>query len=114
VLNQMPVPTAVNVDTRRDSPLVNITWANPNDPRVVGWHVWKLDAQGVWQHLGSSNVAGYLDFTGTPGTELQYRVAAYSANGLESDASATATGLIERTLADALFGDGFEAAPAAR
>lgn len=107
-LNEMPVPQSVRVHTRRDSPLVDITWSDPNDARIAGWRVWKRSATGEWQHLGSTRVAGYMDLLGTIGGAVQYRVAAYSGNGVESDPSAVADGFISVSRGDALFRDSFE------
>jgi len=108
-VNAMPVPQAVRVDTRPNSSMVDITWTDDADPRIAGWRVWKRDEEGEWRHLGSTPEPGYIDLRGEPGESVQYRVAAYSANGMESEPSAPAYGTISVTLPDDLFGNGFEA-----
>ena len=99
----------MNAAVRDGSPFVHLTWANPNDSRVYGWRVWKLDASGNWRHLGSTRKAGYADITGDFDTDQSYRVAAFSANGMESDPSASITTKITAVLAEQIFRNGFEA-----
>jgi hypothetical protein len=107
-LNAMPVPIGVNAQANQ-SKLVSITWDDPNDPRIAGWRVWKLDASGQWRHLGSSPVAGYMDFDGAVGGTMTYRVASYSSNGIESDPSAATSIRIEAPAAgDDVFANSFE------
>jgi hypothetical protein len=109
-MNAMPVPTALNTAVRPDSPFVHITWANPNDTRVFGWRVWKLGADGSWIHLGSTRNPGYADITSEFATPQTYRVAAFSANGMESEPSEPVTGTPEQTRSERVFSDGFEGA----
>jgi len=109
-MNAMPVPTALNTAVRPDSPFVHITWANPNDTRVFGWRVWKLGADGSWIHLGSTRRPGYADITSEFATPQTYRVAAFSANGMESEPSEPVTGTPEQTRSERVFSDGFEGA----
>jgi len=112
VVNLMPVPQDVNVDTRLDSTFVNVTWDAVVDARVVGWRVWRLDqGSSTWKHVGSTTLPGFVDIYGRVGEEVQYKVAAYSNNGMESEPSAPAWGLIEASRPDAVFSNGFESAP---
>lgn len=107
--NAMPVPIGVDAQANQ-SKLVSITWEDPNDPRIAGWRVWKLDGNGQWRHLGSSPVAGYMDFDGPVGGIATYRVASYSRNGIESEPSAEASIRIEAPpQAEGVFADSFEA-----
>jgi hypothetical protein len=109
VLNVMPVPQHVEVATRLDSTVVNLSWDAVSDSRVAGWRVWRLREDGTWKHLGSTTVPGYVDIFGLVGKETQYKVAAYSSNGMESEPSLPAWAKIEATPpADALFANGFE------
>jgi hypothetical protein len=111
-VNAMPVPTHLNAAIRPDTNPVNLTWADPNDTRVYGWRVWRLDENVQWQHLGSTRVPGYVDITAPFGVQMTYRVAAYSANGMESEPSASISastgdgGTSNNT--DRIFADGFE------
>ncbi len=107
--NALPVPQGVNAQSSPGKPLVSLGWMSTNDTRVVGWRVWKLATNGAWRHLGSSPVAGYMDVRATPGEAAQYRVAAYSSNGIESEPSDPAYVFIEVERAEAVFRDGFEA-----
>jgi hypothetical protein len=105
-LNDMPTPIRLNAAVRDGSPLVNLTWANPNDSRIYGWRVWKLDANGNWCHLGSTRKPGYVDLTGNIEIDQIYRVAAFSANGMESDPSESITTKINAILAEQIFRNG--------
>jgi hypothetical protein len=107
-INAMPVPVELNASTRADAPFVNLVWSNPSDTRIAGWRIWKLDADGSWQHLGSTRFAGYVDITATVGATMTYRVAAYSANGMESEPSEPISARIALTRANGIFGNGFE------
>lgn len=108
-INAMPVPTQLKASTRANAPFVNLLWRDPADSRVAGWRIWKLDADGQWQHLGSTRVAGYVDITATIGATMSYRVAAYSANGMESEPSEAISAAIDMTRRAGVFTDGFEA-----
>ena len=108
VLNVMPTPTNVAVATRFNSNFVNVTWDATADTRVYGWRVWRLESDGTWKHLGATTSPGYIDILAPIGQEVQYRVASYSANGMESEPSKAASGFIESAKANAVFGDGFE------
>ncbi len=107
-VNAVPIPTNLNASVRADSPFVSLVWANPNDTRVAGWRIWKLDANGNWQHLGSTPVPGYFDITATINAQMTYRVAAYSANGMESEPSESISAFIRETRTVGIFGNGFE------
>jgi hypothetical protein len=110
-INVMPVPTLLNASSRANVPFVNLVWRDPADSRVAGWRIWKLDAQGNWKHLGSTRVPGYVDFTATIGTTMRYRIASYSANGMESEPSEPISAHIEMRRGNGLFANGFEASP---
>lgn len=107
-INAMPSPNELMASTRADAPFVHLTWRNPNDARIAGWRIWKLDADGEWRHLGSTPVAGYFDPLATIGAEMTYRIASYSANGMESEPSAPISARIAQTRGDAIFADSFE------
>lgn len=107
-INAMPSPSGLNSATRADSPYVSLVWTNPNDTRVAGWRIWKLDANGNWQHLGSTPVPGYFDINAKINAQMTYRVAAYSANGMESEPSVSISAFIRQTRTVGIFGNGFE------
>ncbi|MBX3699320.1 MAG: hypothetical protein R3F08_17515 [Dokdonella sp.] len=109
-VNAMPVPTHLNAAVRPDMNPVNLTWADPNDTRVYGWRVWRLDDAGHWQHLGSTRVPGYVDITAPFGVAMTYRVAAYSANGMESEPSESISTTLPATPVenDVIFANSFE------
>ena len=96
------------VTTRFNSNFVNLTWDATTDARVYGWRVWRLQDDGSWKHLGATRSPGYVDIFAPIGVPLQYRVAAYSANGMESDPSTAAWGFVEAAKPDAMFANGFE------
>jgi hypothetical protein len=108
VLNIMPTPTNVAVATRFNSNFVNVSWDATTDARVYGWRVWRLESDGTWKHLGATTSPGYIDILAPIGQEVQYRVASYSGNGMESDPSKAASGFIEAAKANLVFGNGFE------
>jgi hypothetical protein len=108
--NAMPVPQDVNAQAN-GSALVSIGWDASTDTRIAGWRVWKRDSAGLWRHLGSTRVAGYMDFNGVVGAVNAYRVAAYSNNGVESEPSEDTSILIEQRLDEIIFRSSFEDAP---
>ena len=57
----------------------------------------------VSANIGATTVPGYIDLTAPLDKEIQYQVAAYSANGMESDPSAPAWGFIEVSRPNLVF-----------
>lgn len=108
-VGDMPVPHGLFARIKTNSPVIGLDWTAANDPRVVGYRVYKLAENGKFVPYGSSQVAGYADlFAGFRNIE-QYRVTSYSDRGIESELSGVVIAAPEQTTD--MFTDGFEETP---
>ncbi|HET9485766.1 MAG TPA: CARDB domain-containing protein [Xanthomonadales bacterium] len=116
-LGALPVPFELMSELQPGSPFVNINWQVESDPRVAGYRIYFEDALGELHPLGSTSTTGFLDFAATFDVARTYRVASYSARGVESGLSDPIQVMpVESTIdptappagADPLFLDGFE------
>lgn len=107
----MPVPHTLVSEIKPGLPFAGIAWEVETDARVAGYRIYAEDIPGQSFALGSSAVKGFLDLTSRFGQPRSYRVASYSARGIESALSEPISVTPrERTSAatDAVFGNGFE------
>jgi hypothetical protein len=105
----MPMPFALNATAIGKTSLVQLTWDPVEDPQhmIAGYRIRCHDGDGVWRHLGSSFVAGFLDVTAPIDSARHYQVTSYSKNAIESAPSDEAVTVIEPP-SDRLFANGFE------
>jgi hypothetical protein len=105
----MPAVFGVNAGTIPGTRVVQLTWDAVPDPQrlLKGYRVWHHDGDGVWKHLGSSFVAGFLDLNAPVDRDRNYRVTSYSAKAIESPPGDEAAA--RGALRDAVFASGFEA-----
>jgi hypothetical protein len=105
----MPAVFGVHASAIPETRVVQLTWDAVPDPNrlLKGYRVWHHDGDGVWKHLGSSFVAGFLDLNAPVDTDRHYRVTSYSAKAIESPPGDE--GRARGEFRDAVFGDGFEA-----
>lgn len=108
-LGGMPVPQALATLSLPGSRLVNLSWTPIVDDRIAGFRVYLENDDGDTIPLGSSFNAGFTDLSARFGQVRRYRVASYSARGIESELSAplSASPALE-ALTTAVFGSGFE------
>jgi hypothetical protein len=105
----MPAVFGVHAGTVPNTRVVQLTWDAVPDPQrlLKGYRVWHHDGDGVWKHLGSSFVAGFLDLNAPVDRDRHYRVTSYSAKAIESPPGDEAAA--RGALRDAVFANGFEA-----
>ena len=88
----MPIPRELKVTLEPGQPVVFVNWAlDAPDPRVAGYRVMLVDAQGNRKALGSTPVQGFVDCAASIGEARSYVVTSYSANGVESAESDVVT-----------------------
>ncbi len=108
---ELPVPHTLVSEVKPGLPFAAIAWEADIDARVVGYRVYAEDDPGQGFALGSSAVKGFLDLTSRLGQTRSYRVASYSARGIES-AMSEPISVTPRdrigTATDAVFANGFE------
>jgi|GEM_PF-1581804 len=109
----LPVPQTIAATTRKGMPVTQLQWRGSTDPRVVGYRVYRREANGRYVPLGASAVEGFLDLSAQFGVMRTYAVTSYSRRGVESELSEATSGAPEAALAgpqgDDLFSNGFEA-----
>jgi hypothetical protein len=107
----MPVPHTLVSEVKPGLPFAGFSWASDTDARVVGYRIYAEDDPGQTFAIGSSAVKGFLDLTSRFGQSRSYRVASYSARGIESALSepihVTPRDRL-REVIDPVFGNGFE------
>lgn len=105
----MPAVFGVHASTVPETRVVQVTWDAVPDPQrlLEGYRIWHHDGDGVWKHLGSSFVAGFLDLNAPVDRDRHYRVTSYSAKAIESPPGDE--GRARGQFRDSVFGDGFEA-----
>lgn len=108
---ELPVPQNLQSTTTSDSPLIYIHWDPVDDPRVTAYRIYRKNPDGEIIHVGTSDVAGFMDMSGWPGNLYEYMVASMSARAFESNKSDPIHALAQSNQYDYLFVDGFEAVP---
>jgi hypothetical protein len=108
VIGALPPPTALIARTGPARDMVFLRWTPPpSDPRVIAYRVYRTNPDGTRLAVGTSDVAGFVDFSALPLQHYTYEVTSYSAQLAESLPS----GAVRTRLADdPVFGDGFEGA----
>jgi hypothetical protein len=106
----LPEPTELATSAEPGLAPVQLVWATPDDPRVVGYRVYRREGDR-WLPLGSSNRRGFLDLSAQFGVQRTYAITSYSARGVESERSEAITTMpVPAAATDSLlFADGFEA-----
>ena len=108
----LPIPEALRFVTAPGVAAVQLNWDAPDDPRVIGWRVYRRSAAGDWEPLGATLEKGFLDLSAQFGVPRTYAVASYSARGVESSLSESLSAAPEAASPapgdDALFRNGFE------
>ncbi len=105
-LGQLPPPENLRVTSDRASGVIIIHWDAVTDPRVASYRVYRSDADGTTVAIGSSEVAGYADFSAGSGQMYQYTVTSLSERMMESGPSAPVVAGTEDPVL--LFRNGFE------
>ncbi len=80
--------TPVGVQASTDRRVVNLAWSDDESARIVGWNVYRADADGAFVKIGSATSANYSDVTVTTGAAYRYFVTAVTREGVESAPSA--------------------------
>jgi hypothetical protein len=108
----LPAPTKLLASTRMGMSVTQLQWRGSTDPRVVGYRVYRREADGQYVPLGASAVEGFLDLSSQFGVMRTYAVSSYSARGVESPLSDPTGAAPEARLAgpegDEVFRSGFE------
>jgi hypothetical protein len=112
-LGGLPVPSGLQAFSVPGSRIVNLTWDDPQDPRVAGYRIWVEDADGTPQPMGSSFNAGFADVSALFGFSRTYRVSTYSSRGVESELSQPlqaepSLAVLGESLGTSVFRNGFE------
>jgi hypothetical protein len=113
--NSLARPVDLVATGEPGQPMLFLRWSldDPDDDRIAGWRVMRVEDDGRRVPLGSTPVSGFVDLAAGFGVARRYAVVSYSANGVESPESEVVAAMaVAATDAgpDALFGDGFEQA----
>ena len=80
-------PVGLWAQVEPGSALVFLGWGAEADRRVAGNRVYRAEADGTFQPIGSSFAPGYVDLTASVGRAYRYAVTSYTAEGGESPLS---------------------------
>jgi len=108
----LPIPTNLDIAmVEENSGAMVLVWDQIDDPRVNGFRVYRETLGGdepLFQPVGSSPIAGFLDLFAVPGERYRYHVTSYSVRGIESAPSAAMEFVNPRVSHDVLFQDRLE------
>jgi hypothetical protein len=104
----LPAPQSLQLVERRRDRTVLLRWQAPDDPRIVGFRIWRAPppapgAAPAWFPVGATFTRAFVDLTGDDGAPSWYRVTAYGGSGLESPPSEVAIAARDDTPTDLIF-----------
>lgn len=83
----IPSPGGLSASARPGEPVAWLHWDAVDDPRVVGYRVYRADDGGPKRPVGSSFVPGWLELNSEVGHSYRYTVTSFTVDGLESPPS---------------------------
>ena len=84
VVGALPVSVITSAMTSPTADGVLLDWDDADDPRVVGYRIYRGEDGADLVPVGSSFTSGYYDFSVDSSRSLRYRVTAFSHGGVES------------------------------
>jgi hypothetical protein len=87
-LGGLPAPEGLVAAIQRGSPLVFLEWQKPDDPRIAGYRVYRVDQRGERTPAGSSFINGWVDINAALDQHYRYVVTSFTDDGVESAPSA--------------------------
>ncbi len=83
----LSVPTDLKAAAKTGSSLVFLSWTTPRDARIIGFRIYRFDANGVATPVGSSFEPDFADLFASLDTQYQYGVTSFDEQGIESTMS---------------------------
>jgi hypothetical protein len=84
-LGGLPAPSDVTASARKGSPIVFLTWAEVDDPRIAGYRVYRAAGGDDPMPVGSTFVPGFVDLTTELDRTYHYTVVSFTEDGIESE-----------------------------
>ncbi len=106
-IGDMPVPQNLSVVGDSASGVIIINWDAISDPRVTGYRVYRVNPDDSVLAVGSSDVAGFADFSAYRDQAYEYYAVSHSARLMES---APSEHVAATTFGEVVFRGGFEGA----
>lgn len=90
-LGQLPPPEQAYATAPAGSPTVLLTWTPTDDPRVIGYRIYRIDASGVRTAVGSSFEPSWVDINAAFGQSYRYDITSFGSDLSESSPSMAVT-----------------------
>jgi hypothetical protein len=80
----LTAPSDLKAAAKTGSSLVFLSWTAPRDDRIIGFRIYRFDANGTGTPVGSSFEPDFADLFASLDVQYQYAVTSFDEQGIES------------------------------